>query len=222
MIDLKLKWIKQGEFIYEATNGILFTVKTLIDLFADYPKLEVRAIRNLTAYPANNGKIENEINLLISGDFIPDPALLPSPAGANPVRQHVKGDAESGTLRYVYQFIGPRTGLPFRAGLTVHAAQGTWSSLPHEFESKAILSPRPLGFFEQFAYVTCPRGGWGVQVRIGHLNGTMVNEVVTCGDRDILNIPLGSHPVNGGPGVKLAYFWIYTADVLSLVEKFED
>lgn len=218
MVYLSLNWIKQAEAIQPPQNSVLFSARTLAGLFADYPKLEVVGIKTGEVF----GPIENEVNLLVTGDFPLYPDTFPSTDGANPVRQHVVGDSAQGTLRYVYQFIGPKTGLPFRAGLTVHGDYGTWSSLPHKFEAEAILSPRPLGFREKFAYVTWPRGGWGVQTRVGHLNGVMVNELVTIGDRDIFDIPLGSHPVSGGPGIRMSYFWFYAADELSMVEKFED
>ena len=48
----------------------------------------------------------------------------------------------------------------------------------------------------------------------------MINDVVIVKDRDICSIPLGSHPVSGGPGVVMAYFWIYACEDLSLMEKF--
>jgi hypothetical protein len=131
--------------------------------------------------------------------------------------KHSKGSDVDGTARDVYPIINdPR--LPFRAGLTVHAARGTWSSLPHKFEAEEILTPRPMPFYEKFAYVTDPPGGWGVQMRIGHLarqdqygaeRSDWTNGATVFRDRDIWNIPLGSHPVVGGPGVRLCYFWAY-------------
>lgn len=131
---------------------------------------------------------------------------------------HAKGEEGQGTARLVYPILNDPA-LPFRAGLTVHAARGTWSSLPHKFEAEEILTPRPMPFYERFAYVTDPPGGWGVQMRIGHLfneYGESVwdgyqfqNEALIIRDRDILGIPLGSHPVSGGPGVRLCYFWVY-------------
>lgn len=125
-----------------------------------------------------------------------------------------KGNLEDGTAREVYPIINDPS-LPFRAGLTVHLARGTWSSLPHEFEAKEILDPKPMPFYEQFAYVTDPPGGWGIQVRMGHLFDsensyvTWTNHTVEIRDRDILSIPLGSHPVTAGPGTRLMYFWLY-------------
>jgi hypothetical protein len=141
--------------------------------------------------------------------------------------KHSKGSDVDGTARDVYPIINdPR--LPFRAGLTVHAARGTWSSLPHKFEAEEILTPRPMPFYEKFAYVTDPPGGWGVQMRIGHLYHSegacndqdakdpdedycneWVRDTVVIRDRDIVDIPLGSHPVSGGPGTRLCYVWIY-------------
>lgn len=158
-----------------------------------------------------------------------------------PLRKYRKGKLTDGTARDVYPIFNDPT-LPFRAGLTVHAARGTWSSLPHKFEAVEILTPRPMPFFEQFAYVTDPPGGWGVQVRIGHLYeeppppGNLtplrsvgcdiqpnedfyiqwVKDAVVIRDRDILDIPLGSHPVVASPGTKMCYLWCYWCDPLAM------
>ena len=147
------------------------------------------------------------------------------------VKKHRRGRLTEGTGRDVYPLINDPT-LPFRAGLTVHAARGSWSSLPHAFEKTEILSPRPMPFYEKFAYMSYPVGGWGVQVRQGHLfdanleansinnfyglDSTLdwVNEARIIRDRDILDIPLGSHPVAGGPGYIWAYWWVYVSDTL--------
>jgi 5-deoxy-D-glucuronate isomerase len=140
-----------------------------------------------------------------------------------------KGDAGEGTARRVYPFLNSRS-LSFRAGLTVHDAFGTWSSLPHAFELTDLQKPKPNPFYEQFAYVTQPAGEWGIQTRIGHLftedyksfdpNYRWANDTVTFKDRDIVDIPLGVHPVTAGPGVRLAYFWMYYGG-LQQREKFE-
>lgn len=161
-------------------------------------------------------------------------------ATEKPFTKYRKGKLTDGTARDVYPIFNDPS-LPFRAGLTVHAARGTWSSLPHEFEREEILTPRPMPFYEKFAYVTDPPGGWGVQVRIGHLFSVprstasyitgspgddealqpsedysieWVRDAVVIRDRDILDIPLGSHPVSGGPGVRMCYFWAYASDPL--------
>lgn len=144
-----------------------------------------------------------------------------------------KGELADGTARYVYPIFN-HPSLPFRAGLTLHATRGTWSSLPHEFEREEILTPRPMPFYEKFAYVTEEPGGWGIQTRIGHLfthkaywdesevgprpdrdrGRDWVNDTVTIRDRDILDIPLGSHPVCFGPGVRGGYLWVFVSDPL--------
>lgn len=169
-------------------------------------------------------------NLAITGDFDVKQAV-----SLFEYRVLDKGSKEDGTYRKVYPFLNSSL-LPFRAGLTVHGARGTWSSLPHEFEREEILTPRPMPFYEKFAYVTDPPGAWGIQTRIGHLYDTLfegdvmppnddsgmtfVNDATVVRDRDILSIPLGSHPVSGGPGVILAYFWCYWGGNLQAREKF--
>ena len=213
MVDRQfgLKWVESGEPVEWGSRGrIMFSCKSINDLLFDSQEsVEVKATKE-------RHLASGEINLLVTGNYDIEGIVLSD----EPVKCHKKGEAEMGTLRAVYQFIGPESGLPFRAGLTVHAGVGTWSSLPHKFEKEAILSPGPMGFWEQFAYMTWPPRAWGVQVRTGYLDGEMINDVAIVKDRDICPIPLGSHPVSGGPGVMMAYFWIYTCEDLSLMEKF--
>jgi hypothetical protein len=166
-------------------------------------------------------------------------------ATEKPFAKYRKGSLKDGTARDVYPIFNDPA-LPFRAGLTVHAARGTWSSLPHKFEREEILNPRPMPFFERFAYVTDPPGTGGYQVRIGHLwpaggsvgyatyrwggpdsdiTNDFINDIVAIRDRDILDIPLGSHRVTGDAGVRLCYFWAYWTDpatpwVMTMREKF--
>jgi hypothetical protein len=152
-----------------------------------------------------------ESSLAITGDFDVKQAV-----SLFEYRVLDKGSKEDGTYRKVYPFLNSPL-LPFRAGLTVHGARGMWSSLPHEFEREEILTPKPMPFYEKFAYVTEPAGAWGIQTRIGHLynpftSPAWVNDAVVIRDRDILDIPLGSHPVTAGPETFLAYFWCYWSD----------
>lgn len=141
-----------------------------------------------------------------------------------------KGDLDDGTFREVYPIFSDAN-LSFRAGLTIHGQYGTWSSLPHHFEREEILRTNPIPFFEKFAYITNPEGEEGIQTRVGHLYKAghkkieydWTNDLVSIHDKNIVDIPLGSHAVTGGPGVRLAYFWVY-ADYNNLRgrEKFED
>lgn len=207
-MNLKVQWMNRGDKVNEP--GLAFCFESSQDLFkgilAGLVTYWLKAGDNL---PAPN-------NLVITGFGEID---LPGPTFA----QWSKGEPENGTHRYVYPIFNDPA-LPFRAGLTLHTKKGTWSSLPHEFEREEILLPRPMPFYEKFAYITETPGGWGIQTRIGHLfmpgdifsnepdsdNSMMlVNDTVTIRDRDILDIPLGSHPVTAGPEVRLGYFWIY-------------
>jgi hypothetical protein len=168
--------------------------------------------------------------------MVPGIQHRPGPVAIPPALH--KGKISGGSGRCVYPIINDPA-YSFRAGLTVHKTLGTWSSLPHEFEKVEILEPRPMPFFEKFAYITDPGGGWGIQTRIGHLFGGRGNSNITfedgeswfCNDiqiirdRDIMNIPLGSHPVTAGPGIRLAYIWAYWTTgsnpwVMALREKF--
>lgn len=93
-------------------------------------------------------------------------------------------------------------------GVTVHSGPGSWSSWPpHKFERDSLLAP--LGyrdFFEKFAFVTDPPSQWGLQM----VMGKTASEAKIIQDRDIVTIPLSSHPVVGGPECRMAYVWAYT------------
>ena len=130
-----------------------------------------------------------------------------------PLVKYRKGDINEGTARDVYPIFNDPA-LPFRAGLTVHAARGTWSSLPHEFEAKEILYTRPMPFYEYFAFITEPAGLGGVVKRNGFLfdkagNPERICDCLDIRDRDIKEIPLGYHPVSGDAGVRMMYLWVY-------------
>ena len=175
------------------------------------------------SYLAPGRTTHHKNNLAIMG-IDPDQGDFYTSLASLSYQKIVKGSAKDNTLRHVYPILNDPA-LPFRAGLTVHANRGSWSSLPHEFEAKEILDPRPMPFYEQFAYVTNPAGGQGVQLKIGHLFDddtgyvSWVNQVITVRDRDITPIPLGSHPVAGGPGVVMMYFWLYWGSLVGR-EKF--
>lgn len=205
-MNLNLKWLQPGESVDDFALCFGFDVtQGAFGLFADPERnMEVTWLKA-------SDKVESTHNLVITGV---------GPARCNPdFTRWEKGDLADGTARHVYPLLN-HPSLPFRAGLTLHATKGTWSSLPHEFEREEILLPRPMPFYEKFAYVTEEPGGQGIQLRTGHLFGkddemgageyiNWVNDKVVIRDRDIVEIPLGSHPVTALGGTKLGYFWVY-------------
>jgi hypothetical protein len=225
----KIKWIEAGRMPSE--SGMIFGIDIDNPGFeGGNPSGHVEIFDD----PNQADLARHERMLFIAADvkhMIPDGGNKVSYKLKDFVR-HDKGRQSQGHARYVWQFIGADSDLPFRAGLTIHKAKGTWSSLPHDFEALYMQSPKPMGFDEKFYFMTKPRQEWGVVLRTGHLTfknnglgGTfseLVNDIVVVRDGDNLQIPLGSHPVSGGPGVTMAYFWAYACDDLSLMEKFED
>ena len=216
-----MRFIKRGDKISPNHPSVLFQFKR-DDIFL--PESPIVNIQYIDSRLYDKPLIAtDELTLLIEGDAsFPDKVFLSS----NPT-QHTKGSLEDGDLRHVYQYVGKSSNLPIRAGLTVHCGKGGWSSTPHQFEKEYILSPKPMWFREQFAYLTYPKAGWGVQVRTGHLTeheeyGHFINDVRVIADKDVLSIPLGSHPVSGGVGYQAAYFWCYECPHMALMEKFED
>lgn len=215
-MNIKLQWMGKGEDVggYDVGPVLVFGFDNAKNLF-DGPLSENLETMWVTGKDGDRtAKLARDNNLVITGfgNVAPiDPTFT----------KWSKGEPENGTHRYVYPLFNDPA-LPFRAGLTLHAAKGTWSSLPHEFEREEILTPRPMPFREWFAYISEEPGGQGLQLRIGHLFqdnqewGTseyisFVNDVVQVRDRDIVEIPLGSHPVTALPGVKIGYFWLYTS-----------
>jgi 5-deoxy-D-glucuronate isomerase len=111
--------------------------------------------------------------------------------------------------RDVYHFLipSPQAHLQLRLGLTVHSGEGTWSSLPHDFENH----PEP-GFEEAFFYLLSGGNGRAIQVGRGMwCDGSVVDRVWPVQDRVFSVIPMGYHPVVGEPGVKVSYVWTYLA-----------
>lgn len=115
---------------------------------------------------------------------------------------------ESNWQRDVYHYLKPGGPAPtMRLGITVHRGQGTWSSLPHDFEE----SPE-ADFEEVFFYLAEGASGKGVQVGRGLWHdGSAVDAVWPIRDRVFGTVPMGYHPVVGEPGVQISYIWIYLA-----------
>lgn len=217
-MNLKVQWMNRGDVVRD--YALIFGFNSSQELFAD-PKKNLRV--DWAETPFNGYELAYQNSLVITGFGEIDP-----PDDLDFILWE-KGELEDGTRRYVYPLFNDPA-LPFRAGLTLHATKGTWSSLPHEFEREEILTPRPMPFYEKFAYVTQEPGGWGIQTRIGHLftdyhpleltEQRWVNDTVTIRDRDIIDIPLGSHSFTAGPGVLAGYFWVYWGDNLDSRQKF--
>ena len=113
---------------------------------------------------------------------------------------------ENNWKRDVYHYLKPGGPAPtIRLGITKHIGEGTWSSLPHDFE----LNTEP-GFEEVFFYLL----NGSTQKAIQRGKGVWhTNEPVDDGwlvdDRTFGTVPMGYHPVVGEPGVKVSYIWVY-------------
>jgi 5-deoxy-D-glucuronate isomerase len=222
MINLRFKWLDKGEWVKkdENTQTLILHAQRLDCIFGKIPIVKIRKGAGYVA--------EDEINLALivetqqsklKHDLFNAESDVVQIAG----EPYYRGSSEGGDARQVWQFIGSDSGLPFRLGLTVHSTYGTWSSTPHKFEIDALTSPAPIDFYEEFAYMTNPKGKWGVQVKQGHMKThhmLLLKESRFIADRSVEQIPFGSHPVTGGPGIQLAYFWVCTASDLGLIEKF--
>jgi 5-deoxy-D-glucuronate isomerase len=120
-------------------------------------------------------------------------------------RHHiVVGDGNS--KRDVYHYLKPGGPAPtMRLGITSHIGNGTWSSLPHDFE----LNTEP-GFEEVFFYLLQGSTQKAIQRGKGvwHSNEP-VDDAWIVGDRKWGTVPMGYHPVVGEPGVHVSYIWVY-------------
>lgn len=115
---------------------------------------------------------------------------------------------EGNTKRDVYHFLSPGGPLPtMRLGITKHTNLGTWSSLPHAFET----NPEP-GFEEVFFYLLKNEPKRAVQLGKGlWYNGSAVDACWFIYDHTFSTVPMGYHPIVGEPGVEVSYVWVYLA-----------
>ena len=115
---------------------------------------------------------------------------------------------EGNALRDVYHYLKPGgPALTMRAGITVHRGNGTWSSLPHDFE----FNTEP-GFEEVFFYILKGASKRGIQVGKGvWFDNTPVDTAWAVNDQTFSVVPMGYHPVVGEPGVHVSYIWVYLA-----------
>lgn len=121
---------------------------------------------------------------------------------------HAMVVGEGNAQRDVYHYLKPGGPAPtMRLGITVHRGEGTWSSLPHDFE----LNTEP-GFEEVFFYILKGSSGRGIQVGRGvWFDNTPVDAVWPIKDQTFGTVPMGYHPVVGEPGVNVSYVWAYLA-----------
>ena len=115
---------------------------------------------------------------------------------------------EGNYQRDVYHYLKPNGPAPtMRLGITVHRGNGTWSSLPHDFE----LNTEP-GFEEVFFYMLKGATKRGIQVGKGvWYDNSAVDGVWPIADRTFGTVPMGYHPVVGEPNVHVSYVWVYLA-----------
>ena len=108
--------------------------------------------------------------------------------------------------RDVYHYLLPQTfAKHMRLGITKHLGEGTWSSLPHDFE----LNLEP-GFEEVFFYLI--NGGSGRAIQVGNgvwCNNEKVDLSWIVKDRTCSVVPMGYHPVGAEPNVSVSYIWVY-------------
>lgn len=121
---------------------------------------------------------------------------------------HAMVVGEGNAKRDVYHYLKPGGPAPtMRLGITVHRGEGTWSSLPHDFE----LNTEP-GFEEVFFYILKGGSKRGIQVGKGvWFDNTAVDTVWPIKDQTFGSVPMGYHPVVGEPGVHVSYVWAYLA-----------
>jgi len=110
--------------------------------------------------------------------------------------------------RDVYHYLKPGGPAPtMRLGITVHRGEGTWSSLPHDFELNT-----EAGFEEVFFYILDGASKRGIQVGKGvWYDNAAVDTVWPVQDHTFGTVPMGYHPVVGEPGVRVSYVWVYLA-----------
>ena len=209
--SFRMQWIKNDADIEQVTpdNGLLFVATSLGELFQGDVMVSIGHGEVTAEYKPGN------IMCHVSGFSITD--AIGEWWQTIPVDVHWVGDLNGGYSRKVYVCnIGGLANV--RAGLTIHETRGTWSSWPpHKFEIEALFSPvQDYDFQERFGYVTEPSYSWALQV----VNSDKLSPVRVVKDRDIGTIPLSSHPVVAAPGCRLAYFWAYTGDDVTKMEKF--
>lgn len=142
---------------------------------------------------------------------------------ANPIKAEprVHEIGERNYKRTVYEILGgdgPSARL--RLGETSNA-NGGWSSWPpHSFDHKPELAPE---FEEVFLPFMRPRDGLALLRRKGTFyGGYEVDDAIVLKAGAMVSVPLGSHPIVGGPDTELMYVWAYVCPVPKLYSKWAD
>jgi|TARA_B100000315_G_C14509899_1_gene556468 5-deoxy-D-glucuronate isomerase len=113
---------------------------------------------------------------------------------------------EENSQRNVYHYLKPGGPAPtIRLGITKHIGEGTWSSLPHDFELNT-----ESGFEEIFFYLLKGASQRAIQRGKGvwHTNES-VDGAWLVDNKTFGTVPMGYHPVVGEPGVHVSYIWVY-------------
>src|SRR3989338_7448426 len=147
---------------------------------------------------------QNRIERVIHRDLINEKEFQ-----VNPDESHAIVVGSGNCERDVHHFLLPSNEphLQIRLGQTFHRGEGTWSSLPHDFENYP-----ESGFEEVFYYLLS--GGTKKAIQVGRGlwdDGSAVDAIWAVKDRQFSNIPMGFHPVVGEPGVQVGYIWAYLA-----------
>jgi len=125
-----------------------------------------------------------------------------------PENAHSMVVGEKNAQRDVFHYLKPGGPAPtMRLGITIHRGEGTWSSLPHDFELNT-----EKGFEEVFFYIIKGATERGIQVGRGvwHDN-TPVDSVWPIKNNTFGTVPMGYHPVVGEPHAHVSYVWVYLA-----------
>ncbi len=121
---------------------------------------------------------------------------------------HAMVVGEKNFERNVFHFLKPGGPAPtMRLGITIHKGEGTWSSLPHDFELNT-----EKGFEEVFFYIMKGATERGIQVGRGvWYDNAPVDSVWPIKNNTFGTVPMGYHPVVGEPNVHVSYVWVYLA-----------
>jgi 5-deoxy-D-glucuronate isomerase len=119
---------------------------------------------------------------------------------------------EGNYRRTVYEILGgDGPSERIRLGETFNV-KGGWSSWPpHSFDADDSLAPK---FEEVFVPFLRPKDGSALLRRRGKFwDGREVDDAVALRSGEMVEVPLGSHPIVGGPDTSLMYFWAYLCPV---------
>lgn len=166
---------------------------------ADVSGVRVGGRKNVfDAFPGGVlGSASMEITALTDFDCIlasyPDDYGLPETTTNAKLHMLGRGTAR----REVREILGENSMARFiRCGETINRPGG-WSSWPpHQFDKDGAD-----GFQEVFCVFTDPRDGYAIIRKNGVL------EELHSGD--LIEVPIGSHPIVAGPGTRLMYVWVF-------------